>query len=333
MLKQINLHEVVSNLQSKRAKFDTIVSNKKVYSTTGNILVISNGVNLPDGKYKIINNEFYKISEPDGNGGYLMESGELVDSFEIDSSFIENLILLSPFALKEGNERPALYGVYYDSNFKKLVATECHFLRVKDFNLETKKSFIIPAEYVRFFKKLKKLFESGKKYLCELHYRNETEFIKIYVNEYEIYFYLIKDHFPNWSAVIPNEYAVKFEFNRKNLIESLEILKKIDKRINFKLNNDVYILNAKFERDDTEIQKSVEVKLNKFEYLSEKSEKSFYELHNDLCLIMPMLRSEFESESLNFSINVDLLLTTLKSFNTETINFYYTNHYKPILIC
>jgi len=333
MLKQINLHEVVNGLQSKSFKYDTIVKNNSAYSTNGNILVISNSLTLPDGYYKVIDNEFFVINEttPDP---YSFLPGELIEKFEIDSNFIDNIILMSSFAINDGSERPALCGVFYDAKNKKLVATDTHVLRLKDFDLAINNSFIIPAGYSKFFKKLKRLCEGGKKYFCELYNASENrenQIFKIYFENYEIYFYLINDMFPNWTAVIPNEFNATLEFNRKELIGTLESLKRIDKRIEFeKVNDKFYILRSETDREGFKLKKSSNLELINFQLLTDKRlEKEFYELCNDFCLLMPM-RSEKEFP--NFSINADYLLTVAKSFDKETINLNFIDSRHAILI-
>lgn len=164
------------------------------------------------GKYKLAGEngaDFPKIPEP-----------ESVDFVNIPATVLTNAIANSLFATSNDELRPAMTGVFFQVDFKKLtfVATDAHKLVkyvFKEANSEVSTSFIVPKKALQL---LKGVLPSGDD--IKLSFNKANAFF--HFGDVSLVCRLIDARYPDYNAVIPTENPNIVTVNRSDFQSSLK---------------------------------------------------------------------------------------------------------------
>lgn len=122
----------------------------------------------------------------------------------------EQLEKLSAFVSTD-QLRPAMTGYYFDSEEHKIVATDGHKLKAVEQN-SFDKSFILRPEVVKLLdKKVDSYKVTYSEYNVKIEFENKTIISRI-----------IDGRFPNWKAVVPEDFTTIFDIDKDDLIKAVD---------------------------------------------------------------------------------------------------------------
>ena len=242
----------------------------------------------------------YKIS---GQNKTEFPSVPLVESehkMELKNHVLKYMIEKTIFACSSDSLRPALTGVYCQimENEYRMVATDGHRLAkviTKDFkNPGFTEDIIVPTKALNFV--ARNLPEEGEHQvvISENHILYELPNTKIYSR-------LIKDPYPDYERVIPEENSKQMTINKEQLVSSV-------KRVSLFSNPLTYQVRLSLNKD------SLGIYAQDIDFGGEANES---------------IACEFNSEPMEIAYNANYLLDILRHLESEEVNFFVEDEDGP----
>lgn len=230
----------------------------------------------------------------------LVESDQKIS---LENSVLKRMIEKTLFACSTDNLRPALTGVFcqiFESEYR-MVATDGHRLvkaiHTKFENPGFTRELIIPTKALNFV--ARNLTEKGSQQitLSDNHILFELPSTNIYSR-------LIKDPYPDYERVIPQEYSKEMEINKSEFISSV-------KRVSLFSNPMTYQVRLKMEQDN------LTVHAQDIDFGGEANET---------------ITCKFSHETIEIAYNANYLLDILRHMDTEEIKFLVEDSDGPGLV-
>ncbi len=230
----------------------------------------------------------------------LVESDEKI---ELDNSVLKRMIEKTIFACSTDNLRPALTGVFFQifEEEIRMVATDGHRLvkivHKNSGNQEFTKELIVPTKALNFV--ARNLPEKGKQQITfsESHVLFELPNTNIYTR-------IIKEPFPDYERVIPQNYTKEMLIAKDDFVSSV-------KRVSLFSNPMTYQVRLMVETD------KLTVHAQDIDFGGEAKET---------------IPCSFNSEALEIAYNANYLLDILRHIDTEKIKFLVEDSDGPGLV-
>ena len=210
------------------------------------------------------------------------------ENIKFNKNELEEIINKTTYAVSKDEIKPALQGVLFDNNQKKLsiVATDgaklikIEYEKNKTFN----KNIIVPIKFLSTIKT--NLKKENKIYISKNH-------ISVEVENIEISSRLINQKFPDYTTVIPADNDKRVRINRDSFYSSV-------KRVSIFSNRSTNQINMNFKNNN------ITISTNDPENVSSGKEN---------------IECDYTGEEINIGFNADYLKETLKNQKEGTIEF------------
>jgi len=281
--------------RSKEAKslpiLENVYMNGKAISTDLNSYLITENPGLAEGLYLVKGKNFYKSTSEIKDFPSIPEK-EFTFLFEADMNFLTALKEAFNFVSTE-DMRPAMQGVLLDLDNSKIVSTDGHRLFTQELNFSGTGQYLINPASVKFFVRIAKKEKSFKVSAAK-------NYLKIDTASFSLICRLLEDKFPNYESVIPLDNWVQFTYNRKELLNKVELCYEILDRAYFKIEFRPYQLSITAENIADNLNRTEKIKPIRIKQIKKKI--------NDLE---------------NFGFNCKYLITVLNGFKSDFISFTY----------
>ncbi|MBQ1448193.1 MAG: DNA polymerase III subunit beta [Erysipelotrichaceae bacterium] len=231
----------------------------------------------------------------------LINFDESRDYFNIRTSDLLSIINMTSFAVATSDNRPALKGINFKNENKKLVAvaTDSYRLAKKEIDLDFEKDFNIVVP--------KNILNDVASII------STQEFVSIFLSNQKIYFIidnniiqalLIDDVYPDTSRIIPSE------FTNTLTIDSYKLLKSID-RAQYVKSDGKSLIKMSINQEEIQISSRSSDNESTSEYLTYK---------------------EFSGDDLVISCNSDYLMSAIKALNCDEVKINFVGALRPFII-
>ena len=254
---------------------EILVPAKKLFDTLKNQSEKTLNFVLEDGKTKVKISTETGVFHPGGiSAENFIELPILKDEekFYLKGESLKDLINTTSFAVSADDLRPAMMGVYFKIEGKKItaVSTDGHRLVKKTISVESndEKEFIIPAKALL---QIEKHINNEKE---EIEIKLNKEYISFKVGESEIISRLICEKYPNYSAVIPTDNNTKLKTVKDELTRAVKSVSLYSNSISHQTKFNVKKNKIKISAEDTDLGQDASENIN-CEYSGEEFEVGF----------------------------------------------------------
>lgn len=223
-------------------------------------------------------------------------------SVKLNSDELEKALKETTFVCSVNSTRPVLSGVYFFSTEKgvNMVATDGYRLSEKQIQTEIKANkkaeVIIPARALNELQKLVKNMD-------ELEITVGQNQVAFRVDGIELFSRLIDGNFPNYKAIIPNEFNTTVKIKTKEIISAVRQM-------------------SVFARDNN----------NTLNLKTSEGELNINANANQVGEGETSISAEIDGENQSINLNYDFLLSALGVMNSETVILKLKDKNSPIIL-
>lgn len=249
-----------------------------------------------------------KLNLKTGNGNFIIScsdaqdfplpKNENVDYITLEADGLYSAIESTSFAVSDDDIRPAITGIYFDSEGESLVcvSTDAHKLSKVTCHGKLPKSFILPHKSAVLIKNIIKDCSS-------ISVKIGNQFM-VTTNNITVTSTLIDERFPDYNRVIPDEYTKTLKINKRILYDTI-------KRVSMYSNKTSNVVALDINH------KEIKVFSMDMDYGNEALET---------------INCEYDGEPIKIGFNSKYLMQILYNIQESEVELQLTEHNRPLII-